>query len=415
MTERHSNNEFLPHDRYNFLQAVKTLSSGKTVSWIGETTRGEKVVMHRYPGETERRATIFADTRLEGWTTIYEVIPGHNQILIARQWVEGESLSDIITLRDALPGEREARDFFATVCKGLNNAAEVGLAHGNLKPSNLFLVDNAHALITDPLLSDEIRQDPERTLGEFIHNTLMYCSPELLRQQPLTPASDIYSLACIMYEWLTGSPPFMESTVIRMYDAHLWGEPPAIRQRRGDLSEEIETILLTALKKDPAQRFGSYTEFADQLGGSDNYSLYSSEADKRTPPTTTTRESPEKVVPREDAAGNKESETWDTMALSQKAIQEALERAQTGEEEKKEKTPETDTREVPQKEQKDSKIPIIESERPATGILQQEGEKELPVQGRRTSTPLLVVIILMESLLIIFLIALLLLRTSPTT
>jgi serine/threonine-protein kinase len=94
-----------------------------------------------------------------------------------------------------------------------------------------------------------------------------YMAPEQIRGEEVSAASDIYALGCVMYESLCGRTPFADAQGMRILWAHLQDEPPDPRQFRPELSEEFARRLLTALKKEPAERPASAGEYARLLAG----------------------------------------------------------------------------------------------------------------------------------------------------
>lgn len=129
--------------------------------------------------------------------------------------------------------------------------------HGDVKPGNIFTNKQEQIILSDfsaGLLS---------RLTNTITGTLAYVAPEQLSEQPL-PASDQYALGIMVYEWLTGEPPFTGSAG-EISHHHLVTPPPALRTKIPALPPEIEKVVLTALAKEPEKRFTTIQEFAYAL------------------------------------------------------------------------------------------------------------------------------------------------------
>ena len=318
-------------ERYDIIRAFSTLPTGVIVSWIGKTKTGEAVLLRYYPLNAENKSKRFRDKEWEGWAHIREVIPGENKILLIRDWVNGLTLSDLIIRRETKPHEQEARDLFAAICATLEPLDETADVHGALKPTNIFLREDKSIILTDPLLTDTGIYQPDISLEAFNRTILPYLSPEHIQGKQVTTASDVYSLGCIMYEWLTGKHLFDTGTIFLDYQKHLTETPAGIRSLRPDLSPELEAIIATALHKESSSRFSSWKDFGVALGKSRTFypgkisattesSMVLSSAGKQTDKQLGEEISPER---------QEGTQPWETMRLSQKAIQEALELARS--------------------------------------------------------------------------------------
>ena len=182
-------------------------------------------------------------------------------------YVRGESLRQRLAregrlpLRDAL---RVARELGA----GLDYAHREGFIHRDVKPENVLLADG-HAVIADFGIARAICQscdgDNVTEVGLTI-GTPEYMSPEQAAgDRDLDGRSDVYSLACVIYETLAGAPPFAGTSARAVMAQHLSEPPPPLRARRPDAPAAVEQALARALGKDPADRFPSVAEFVAAL------------------------------------------------------------------------------------------------------------------------------------------------------
>src|SRR5216117_1779678 len=166
-----------------------------------------------------------------------------------------------LPLRDAL---RVARELGA----GLDYAHREGFIHRDVKPENVLLADG-HAVIADFGIARAICQscdgDNVTEVGLTI-GTPEYMSPEQAAgDRDLDGRSDVYSLACVIYETLAGEPPFGGASARAVMAKHLSEPPPPLRTRRPDAPAAVEQALARALGKDPADRFASVAEFVAAL------------------------------------------------------------------------------------------------------------------------------------------------------
>ena len=137
------------------------------------------------------------------------------------------------------------------------------LIHRDIKPENLLLGTNYEVLLSD--FGTATVFQTLHTQGTLeLAGTVSYMAPEQIRGKP-RPASDQYGLGVIVYEWLCGACPF-QGTFTEMYSQHMLAVPPSLRARIPSISPDVEQVVLTALAKEPEQRFASVSAFANALG-----------------------------------------------------------------------------------------------------------------------------------------------------
>jgi serine/threonine protein kinase len=194
-----------------------------------------------------------------------EITAGFDYIVMP--FVEGVLLRERIILAGQLSLHVTA-SFLRDMCSGLHVAHSLGILHRDLKPENIMVVTrpdgSEHAVVIDFSLANgpEVQQ---LTAPGLVVGTPEFMSPEQLRGQSLDQRSDIYSLAFMVYEMLTGQLPFEGRTQHDLMIARLKGDSIPIRQRRPDLefSEAIEQVMQKALAHDPGQRYATAPKFSD--------------------------------------------------------------------------------------------------------------------------------------------------------
>jgi serine/threonine protein kinase len=148
------------------------------------------------------------------------------------------------------------------IASALHHAHEMRLIHRDIKPENILLGANNEVLLTDFGIAIEAAATlQQRTMGAA--GTSAYAAPEQLHGHP-RPPSDQYSLGIMVYEWLCGERPFQGSP-LELAGQHAMKQPPSLRQRLPSLAPAVEEVVFTALAKDPQQRFGSVSAFANAL------------------------------------------------------------------------------------------------------------------------------------------------------
>jgi serine/threonine-protein kinase len=153
----------------------------------------------------------------------------------------------------------------AEIAAALDELHARGLIHRDVKPQNILFDEREVAHITDFGLAKDTQGSvltrPGQTLG-----SLDYMAPEQIRGVDVSGLSDVYALACVAFECVTGAPPFADRQGMRVLWAHLQDEPPDPRAKRPDLAEPVAAVILRGLSKEPDRRPVSAGAFAGELG-----------------------------------------------------------------------------------------------------------------------------------------------------
>ena len=179
-------------------------------------------------------------------------------------YVEGESLRERLTRDGKLP-EDEALRIIKEVAGGLDYAHELGLVHRDIKPGNILL-SRGHALITDFGIARAVSSagDPSLTGTGASLGTPLYMSPEQAAgDSDVDHRADIYSLGCMLYELLSGGPPFIGPNAQAIVAKHLIETSPSVRTVCSTVSESVDAAIRRAMAKAPVERFRSGKDFVD--------------------------------------------------------------------------------------------------------------------------------------------------------
>ena len=143
----------------------------------------------------------------------------------------------------------------AQIAAALEIAHEQGLVHRDVKPSNVILTAEDHVYLTDFGLAKRAETAPGLTAADQMLGTVDYVAPEQIEGSEPDARSDIYSLGCVLYEMLTGEPPFADQKggMAKMW-AQVNAEPPPVRERRPDVPGALEEVLGRAMAKAPDAR-----------------------------------------------------------------------------------------------------------------------------------------------------------------
>jgi serine/threonine-protein kinase len=212
-------------------------------------------------------ATSLARLNHPNITTIYSLIPDGNNLYMVMELVRGHTLDEIIKERNAPIAVRESLAITAQAADGLAYAHSMGVIHRDIKPSNLMIAENGVLKIMDFGIA-RMRGSQRLTRSGSIVGTLAYMSPEQLRGEEGDESCDLYSLAIVLYEMLTGAPPFSATSEYDLMQAQINQRPDRLIPRVPGLDRKVENALMTALSKKPAQRFPSTRAFSEALGAS---------------------------------------------------------------------------------------------------------------------------------------------------
>lgn len=150
--------------------------------------------------------------------------------------------------------------YIKQITAGLQYAHDQKLIHRDIKPENLLVGRHNEILLSDFGIA-LVAQSSRYQSTQDVVGTVAYMSPEQIQGKP-RPASDLYSLGIVVYEWLTGDRPF-HGSFTELCTQHMFASPPPLRERVPAISFEVEQVVNTALAKDPRQRFGSVQAFAN--------------------------------------------------------------------------------------------------------------------------------------------------------
>jgi WD40 repeat protein/serine/threonine protein kinase len=208
---------------------------------------------------------------------IYEVGEHEGHQYFSMQLIEGESLSARLSPGSAFqpPGSKlpapysllEAASLLAKVARAVHYAHQRGILHRDLKPANILLDQKGEPHVTDFGLAKRVDSGMELTVSGAVMGTPHYMAPEQAagESKRLTTAADVYSLGAILYQLLTGRPPFEGETPVAVMRLAMDTEPVPPSRINAKTDRDLETICLKCLEKDPTRRYGSAEALADEL------------------------------------------------------------------------------------------------------------------------------------------------------
>jgi len=238
-----------------------------------DTVKGRTVALKLLPGEFAKNPGYPARFRREAHAAARlqepHVIPIHDWgeidglLYIDMRLVEGSDLRTLLTRSGPMPPARAVR-IVIQIGAALDAAHAAGLVHRDVKPENILITgerDSEFAYLVDFGIASDALATQLTTAGSII-GTYAYMAPERFDDEPVTGKSDIYSLACVLYEALTGAKPYQASTISGLIKAHLTSPAPRVSTTMQTIPVGFDAVIARGMAKDPADRYASAGQFA---------------------------------------------------------------------------------------------------------------------------------------------------------
>jgi serine/threonine-protein kinase len=310
-------------DRYELISEVG--SGGMSTVWTAQDmVLGRTVAIKRlHPGlagdpeatrRFEREAQAAARLSHPGIVTVFDTGRDDDGAYIVLEYVKGRNLAQILASEGALD-PAAAAEIARQTAAAVDYSHAQGVIHRDLKPSNLMIDSDGHVRVADFGIAKTLDAGHTVTdLGEM-KGTISYMAPELLEGHPAGPASDIYSLAAVTYEMLTGSPPFVGENVGAIVSAIQAGVSPDLT----GLATENANAIVEAMARDPSRRHDTAAEFAGALTAGATLPLAAAIADGPPGPSPASEE-PTQILastpgPPPPAGDRRWSPSWALLAV----------------------------------------------------------------------------------------------------
>ncbi|MBN2124896.1 MAG: protein kinase [Deltaproteobacteria bacterium] len=195
--------------------------------------------------------------------SVYDAAVEAEGCYLVMEYVDGATLKEHLRSKGPLPLGHAVKVLFQCA-KALDYAHENGVVHRDIKPSNILLSNRGDAMISDFGIA-AMEGEPGIRAVEGVTGSVFYTAPELIRNEPLSPQADLFSLGVVMYETLTGARPFEAETDMATIFKITSEEPLPLRRHREDVPEALEEIVLRALEKDRTNRYRRGMDIASDL------------------------------------------------------------------------------------------------------------------------------------------------------
>jgi len=222
-----------------------------------------------FQGRFRREAQAAAALNHPAIVAVYDTGEDHRDGVvtpyIVMEYVEGRTLRDVLAAEGRLLPQR-ALEITAQICAALEQAHRAGIVHRDIKPANVMLTTAGEVKVMDFGIARAVTgSSSTMTQTAAVIGTAHYLSPEQARGEHVDARSDIYSTGCVLYELLTGGPPFAGETPVAVAYQHVREDPVPPSRIEPDVTESVDAIVLTAMAKNPANRYASAADMREDI------------------------------------------------------------------------------------------------------------------------------------------------------
>jgi serine/threonine-protein kinase len=214
----------------------------------------------RFRREAQSAASLNSPSIVAVYDTGEGEIAGVPTPYIVMEYVEGRTLRDLLAAEGRLL-PRRAFEITAAICAALEQAHAAGIVHRDIKPANVMLTTSGEVKVMDFGIARALTSSTATmTQTSSVVGTAYYLSPEQARGEHVDARSDVYSTGCLLYELLTGAPPFTGETAVAVAYQHVREDPVPPSSVEPDVPASADAIVLVAMAKNAVNRYGSAAE-----------------------------------------------------------------------------------------------------------------------------------------------------------
>jgi len=222
-----------------------------------------------FQGRFRREAQSAASLNHPSIVAVYDTGEDHDGAettpYIVMEYVEGRTLREVLTAEGRLLPQR-AMEITAQICAALEQAHRAGIVHRDIKPGNVMLTPAGEVKVMDFGIARAVTgSSATMTQTASVIGTAHYLSPEQARGEHVDARSDIYSTGCLLYELVTGAPPFSGDTPVAVAYQHVREEPIPPSRVEPEVPAAIDAIVLKAMAKNPANRYQTAAQMRADL------------------------------------------------------------------------------------------------------------------------------------------------------
>lgn len=262
----------LLNNRYRLLELIG--SGGMAIVYKGVDTLLERRVAVKmlregfasdpaFLARFQREARAAANLDHPNIVTVYDVGQDGDRHYIVMEYVDGQDLKSLIRQKGHLSVD-ETLNIAIQVCAGVGHAHKAQIIHCDIKPQNVLVTQDGRAKVTDFGIARAL-SETGLTESETVWGSPLYFSPEQAAGDPPTPASDVYSIGVMMYEMLSGSPPFQAEKATALALKHMREAPPPLTVYNQKVPSQLEWVVRKTLAKEPSARYRTAEQLAHVL------------------------------------------------------------------------------------------------------------------------------------------------------
>jgi len=232
-----------------------------------------KLIVAAFADDEELRARFAREARIAASfehahvVPVYDVQEHEGALVIAMRYIEARDVGVALREQGPFAPERVA-DLLRQVCSALDAAHDRGLVHRDIKPGNVLLSGHApdeHAYLTDFGLARDVHSEPGLTKSGHWVGSMDHIPPEQIEGGPIDRRTDVYAVACLAFQMLTGRAAFPGGFDEKL-EGHLHGERPLVSALRPGLSEEVDRVIVRGMARAPDERPATTGALARELG-----------------------------------------------------------------------------------------------------------------------------------------------------
>ncbi|GGN88343.1 Stk1 family PASTA domain-containing Ser/Thr kinase [Nocardia rhizosphaerihabitans] len=219
----------------------------------------------RFKREAQNAAALNHPAIVAVYDTGEATVDGGPLPYIVMEYVEGDTLRDIVRGKGPL-APRKAMEVVADVCAALDFSHKAGIVHRDMKPANIMINRAGAVKVMDFGIARAIADSSNpMTQTAAVIGTAQYLSPEQARGETVDARSDVYSVGCVLFEILTGQPPFTGDSPVAVAYQHVKEDPPLPSSVNPGVPRELDSVILKAMAKNPANRYQTAAEMRADL------------------------------------------------------------------------------------------------------------------------------------------------------
>jgi len=221
--------------------------------------------LSRFRREAQSAAALSHPAIVSVFDTGEDVLAGQRVPFIVMEYVEGRTLREVVQSEGRLL-PRRAVEIVAEVCAALEYSHTAGIVHRDIKPGNVMITSTGEVKVMDFGIARAVTvSSSAMTQTAAVMGTAQYLSPEQARGEHVDARSDVYSTGCLLYELLTGQPPFTGDSPVAVAYQHVREDPVPPSALDPDITGDLDAVVLKAMAKNPANRYQSAADFGADL------------------------------------------------------------------------------------------------------------------------------------------------------